>query len=68
MNACMLCEKESSELTKMEIRNDNGEVVPATIKGTRYDSICICPDCMLALFASGAFTPSEHTPEMDRRS
>ena len=53
MSICMLCEEESSELIEIEVTNDNGEVVPAKINGKMYESICLCPDCMLAMFSKG---------------
>jgi hypothetical protein len=57
MSICMLCEKESPELTKMVVRSDNGEVMQAKVMGKKYESGYICPDCILALFASSCFSP-----------
>lgn len=45
MNACMLCEKESSEVTDVKFTNDNGEVIPIPINRKVYNSIYLCPDC-----------------------
>lgn len=51
MSICMFCEEESSELTKIEITDDNGEVIPTTINGKEYESVLVCPSCMLVVFS-----------------
>lgn len=52
-NICMLCEEESSELIDVTVTNDEGEIVPATINGKKYESIVICPNCMGHFFGKG---------------
>ena len=52
-NICMVCEEESSELIDVTVTNDEGEVIPATINGKKYESIVICPNCMGRIFGKG---------------
>lgn len=38
---------------EMTVTNDEGEVIPATINGKKYESIVICPNCMGRIFGKG---------------
>lgn len=62
---CMICEEKSSELTNVTFTKDDGEVIPITINGKEYNSVCLCPDCHFAIpimFAKNKIS------EMNRRS
>lgn len=47
---CMICDEPSDDLTWVEVTNDEGKVVPATINGVQYDKVLMCPDCVLQFF------------------
>lgn len=45
---CMMCEKKPLECINLEFKKDNGEVIPVTINGVKYNSLDLCLDCMIA--------------------
>lgn len=65
MNVCMICEKESPEVTDVKFTKDSGEVIPIPINRKVYNSVNLCPDCMVAISITFA---KNKISEMNRRS